>query len=63
MSFYMLCAFQFGTYHFYLPGGGLLVGGGAPHLWWVGLIFVQVVKWGPAKLCPNVRGVRFFFFP
>ena len=59
----MLCVFQFGTYHFYPPGGGgggggslvgeegLLISGG-----W-GLIFVQVVKWGSAKLCPNVRGV------
>ena len=31
-----------------LVGEGLLISGG-----W-GLIFVQVVKWGSAKLCPNV---------
>ena len=37
--FYMLCVFQFGTYHFYPPGGGLLGGGGAPHRWWVGVDF------------------------
>ena len=46
----------------FLPAGwGLLGGGGAPHLWWVGVIFVQVVKWGSAKLCPNVRRVCYCF--
>ena len=38
-----------------LVGEGLLISGG-----W-GLIFVQVVKWGSAKLCPNVGGVCYLF--
>ena len=57
----MLCVFQFGTYHFYLPGGGSLVGEGLLISGGLGLIFVQVVKWGLAKLCPNVGGVCYFF--
>ena len=57
----MLCVFQFGTYHFYLPGGGLLGGGGAPHLWWVGVDFRPSSEVGSAKLCPNVGGVCYFF--